>query len=303
MQQNAQTVYEKQTKKASTLDAFFVAVFLLLFCINPAQAKNCSSSKLGSPEKAQVKWVYDGDTLLLKDKRKIRVIGIDTPEVKHHKQKSQAYAAKAREALRELLKRFNYHIILRYGAEKRDRYSRDLAHVYLPDGTNIANWLLQRGYAKSMPIPPNIALARCYKIAEQKAQQQHLRIWRYQENQIKTATTLSPRYTGYIRLEARVKQLKHYKKSLIIMLDSNSRRTLRIKIKKKNLNYFKTLNLNKLRNKTIIVTGILKSHYGKRTIYVNYPTQLQILQKKGSHSKSSKAPVKNNAMIKWSLKK
>ncbi len=287
----------KHLKKALILSAFFVVSFLWLTPANTAFAKNCTSTQLSPPEKAMVKWVYDGDTLLLRDKRKIRIIGIDTPEVKHHQQKAQAYGAKAREALRELLKRFNYHIFLRYGAEKKDRYSRDLAHVFLPDGTNISNWLLAKGYAKTMAIPPNIKLADCYQKAEDIAQKHLLKIWRYKKNQIKTVESLSQSASGYIRLKGRIEKIKHNKKSLVLIFKGSPKRPLRIKIKKKNLKYFKSLKPAKLRGKTILVSGILRNRYGKRTIYVNYPTQIKILTNK----QKSRKPTKTiTPTLKWS---
>ena len=261
---------------------------------------NCSSSQLSPSEKATVKWVYDGDTLLLQDKRKIRIIGIDTPEVKHHKQKAQAYGAKAREALRELLKKQNYQILLRYGKEKQDKYKRTLAHVFLPDGTNISNWLLERGYAKTFAFPPNTILANCYQVVEETAQNNALRIWRYKKNQIKTIETLSARYTGYIRFKGVVNKIKHHKKSLIMTFEGNRKRPIRLKIKKKNLKYFKKFKIDSLKNKTILVTGILRSRYGKRTIYVNYPTQLKIIKRKNSSGARNRS---DSASIKWSFKK
>ena len=296
------TLCKKATKKVLDRSAFFMAVIsLFLLSVNPALAKNCISSKLSPPERAIVKWVYDGDTLLLRDKRKIRVIGIDTPEVKHHKQKAQAYAAKAREALRELLKRFNYHVFLRYGDERKDRYSRVLAHVYLPDGTNISNWLLERGFAKTMAFPPNIKLAKCYKKSEEAAQKQSLKIWRYKKNQIKTVDSLSQRASGYVRLKGVIKKIKRHKKSFVAIFKGHNKRPVRIKIKKKNQKYFKSLKLDKLRNKTILVTGTLKSRYGKRTIYVSYPTQLKILAR-GKSTSNAKSTSTGRTTIKWSLK-
>jgi endonuclease YncB( thermonuclease family) len=164
------------TKKALFKSAFFVLVgFVLHFS---AFGFNCDSNTLSPPESVKVKWVYDGDSLLLTDKRKIRIIGIDTPETKHHRQKAQAYGAKAREALRALLKQLDYQVELRYGKERKDKYKRTLAHVYLPDGTNISNWLLEQGFAKTLAFPPNIALAKCYKKSEEVAQKQLLKIWR-----------------------------------------------------------------------------------------------------------------------------
>jgi len=87
------------------MGAFFVPVICAIFIIPLTFAGEiCPAPANCSLENAKVKWVYDGDTLLLTDKRKIRIIGVDTPETRHHKQRAEAYGAKAKEALREKLK-------------------------------------------------------------------------------------------------------------------------------------------------------------------------------------------------------
>ena len=289
-------------KKALRKGAFFASVCYILLSTTFANAKNCTSYTLSSPEKATVKWVYDGDSLQLTDKRKIRIIGIDTPETKHHKQKAQAYGAKAREALRALLKKHHYQITLRYSKERLDKYSRTLAHVYLPDGTNISNWLLERGFAKTLAFPPNVALANCYKQSEKLAQAQGLRLWRYKSNQIKVANSLPRRVSGYVRLIGKVSKIKHYKKSLVMELGTNSKSRIQVKLKKQYLRYFTKIDPDKLWNKTIIVTGILRNKKGKRTLHLTHSTQLELAteaigqQKLSGNSKTNKKTAK----IKWS---
>lgn len=286
-------------KKALNLGAFFVSVVLISTLIivassfnNSANAGTCSPSRVtGSFEKVKVKWVYDGDTVLLTDKRKIRIIGIDTPEVKHHRQSGQAFGAKAREALRELLKKHKYRVLLKFGSEKKDRYQRLLAHVYLPDKTNISTWLLEKGFAKTLSIPPNIKLADCYKQAERVAQRQSLKIWRLKQNQLKSINSLSSRFKGYVRLQGKVHEVKDYRKTKVIELDRGSGSPIVIKIKKKHLNYFKHISFNKLIDRKIKVTGMIKKRRKKRILYLSHPSQLEII------------PINRvEPTIKWSLK-
>ncbi len=289
---------KKLTKKALLKGAFFA--FIAFVISIPANAENCVSSKLSIPESATVKWVYDGDSLLLTDKRKIRIIGIDTPETKHHRQKAQAYGAKAREALRALLKQHHYQVKLQYGKERKDKYDRTLAHVYLPDGTNISNWMLEQGYAKTLAFPPNIQLAKCYKKAEEIAQAQSLKIWRYKSNKVRDAASLPRRIKGYVRLKGKISKIKHYRKSLIMELESNTKSHIQVKIKKNNLKYFSEIDPEKLWNKTIIVTGWLKNKKGRRTLYIKHSTQLKIVL---DGLKKKPQALQKSSNIKWSLQK
>lgn len=43
-------------------------------------------------EWVHVRWVNDGDTVVLKDGRKLRYLGINTPEIDYERQRGQPYA-------------------------------------------------------------------------------------------------------------------------------------------------------------------------------------------------------------------
>ncbi|WP_299876722.1 thermonuclease family protein [uncultured Cocleimonas sp.] len=281
------------SKKAPVMSAFFASVIITFIVLTPPTfaAEICPSPKNNQLESATVKWVYDGDTVLLTDKRKVRIIGVDTPETKHHKQKGQAYGAKAKEALREKLKQHNYKVRLLYGKEKKDKYSRVLAHVFLKDGTNISSWLLQQGYAKTLAISPNIAFADCYKKAEQTAQLKSLKIWKLKKNRLVTTESIKPKTKGYVRLKGVVKSKQTHKKSISLTLESHDKKPTHITIKNKNLGYFKSIDFDKLIGKSIIVSGMLKNQRKRRTIQLNHPSQLQIF-----------AGTQIESMIKWSSK-
>ena len=294
--------------------ALFKGAFFVLACIGFSSvyaSNSCQLATKSNVEKAIVKWVYDGDTVLVTDlngenKRKIRIIGIDTPEVKHHQQKAQLYGAKAREHLRALLKGSNfggvsngisnndYQILLEFDKEKYDRYKRLLAHVYLANGINISEWLLQQGFAKTLIIPPNVKHVTCYKNAERKAQQQKLRLWKLKGNRVKVVQDLKARSKGYVRLKGKISRIKKHKKSFVLEIESNGKKPIQLKIRKKNLRYFKMIEPDKLVAKEVIVSGILKYKKGKRTITLNHSSQLELVPA----IKTSNKPIVPT--IKWS---
>ena len=292
--------FKKHFKKALFKSAF---LWLAFIGFSPVYAANsCQLVSKLTTEKAIVKWVYDGDTLLVtntkgENKRKIRVIGIDTPEVKHHQQKAQLYGAKAREELRVLLKDVNYQIFLEFDKEKYDRYKRILAHVYLANGKSISEWLLHRGYAKTLIIPPNVKHAECYKNAEHQAQQQKLRLWKLKRNHVTTPQELKSRRKGYVRLKGKIAHIKKQKKTLVLELESNRNKPIQLRIKKKNLRYFKGIDPDRLVAQEVIVSGILKNKKGKRTITLSHSSQIERV----SAIKTGNKP--NAPTIKWSTEK
>ena len=290
-------LFSRILKKALFKGAFFVSV---VFGFSSSYADNlCQVSNKSNTEEAIVKWVYDGDTLLVTDvngnnKQKIRIIGIDTPEVKHHQQKAQLYGAKAREELRVLLKEANNRVFLEFGKEKHDRYKRSLAHVYLENGINISEWLLRQGFAKILVFPPNVKHAECYRNVERKAQQQKRKLWKLKSNRIKTPQDLKSRSKGYVRLKGKISHIKMHKKSFVLELEGDFKKPIQLKIKKKNLSYFKGLDFERLIAQEVIVSGILKQKKLKRIINLNHSSQLELVPTNGTGSKPI-APT-----IKWS---
>lgn len=106
-------------------------------------------------------YVYDGDTIRLTDGRKVRLIGIDTPELGHDGKPDQPLAKQAKERLERLAKPY-LKVQLRYDEQRRDSYGRTLAHVFLRDGTNVQRDLLSSGLATVIAVPPNLWQLECH---------------------------------------------------------------------------------------------------------------------------------------------
>ena len=99
--------------------------------------------------------IGDGDSFRLQDGERVRMIGIDTPEV----DEDECFAAEARDALRELMPR-GTAIRLTYDLERRDRFGRTLAYVHRASDDLFLNLELVRlGYAEPLVVEPNSAHA------------------------------------------------------------------------------------------------------------------------------------------------
>ena len=135
----------------------------------------CSSDHID--ETTTIRYVYDGDTLQLRDGRKIRLIGINTPELERKSKTAEPFAIAAKSALKAI---FNNHktIALRYGEEKKDHNGRVLAHGFLTDGQNIQAVLLNLGLARVITIPPNTQFSACYLEQEHKARCNKTGLWK-----------------------------------------------------------------------------------------------------------------------------
>ncbi len=104
-----------------------------------------SAHAFGTGEWAYVKYVIDGDTIVLQDSRKVRYVGINAPETAHRDQPGEPFGRKATEFNRKLVQGRKVHIVP--GGNKIDRFGRILAFVYTRDGRLVNEKLLREGLA------------------------------------------------------------------------------------------------------------------------------------------------------------
>jgi hypothetical protein len=75
--------------------------------------------------------VFDGDTILINDGRKVRLAGVDAPEVDSPYSREEPGGPQSRAYLKALIE--GRKVAVRVGREPYDRYGRTLAFVYLDD--------------------------------------------------------------------------------------------------------------------------------------------------------------------------
>lgn len=103
---------------------------------------------------ATVTRVVDGDTLVLSDLGKVRLIGIDTPETVHPSKPVEYMGKEASEATKQLA--LGKLVKIETDIQARDKYGRLLAYIYLPDGSMLNAELVRKGYAQVSTYPPNV---------------------------------------------------------------------------------------------------------------------------------------------------
>ncbi|MCE7057579.1 thermonuclease family protein [Algoriphagus sp. AGSA1] len=108
----------------------------------------------------------DGDTFWVKmgagKNEKIRLIGVDTPEVKWEGlTEEQPGGKEASEYVKNMLK--GKKVLLEYDVQKYDRYGRTLAYVYLEDSTFLNAHLLEMGLARLATFPPNVRYVEFFR--------------------------------------------------------------------------------------------------------------------------------------------
>ena len=109
-------------------------LFIVIFFLATLNAQN----------EAKVSRVIDGDTLLLTDGERVRLIGVDTPETKHPRKPVQYFGKEAYLFTKEMVD--GKEVRLEFDWQRRDKYGRLLAYVYLLDGTLLNSEIIKQGY-------------------------------------------------------------------------------------------------------------------------------------------------------------
>ena len=104
--------------------------------------------------KAVITKVYDGDTLTAEvdlgfkmwaKKVKLRLVGVDTPEIRTKDPVEKELAIKARDRVRELC--LGKEVIVK--THGKGKYGRWLASVYVDGDLDVGSFLISEGYAKT----------------------------------------------------------------------------------------------------------------------------------------------------------
>jgi micrococcal nuclease len=112
--------------------------------------------------------VVDGDTVELADARRLRYIGVNTPE------RDQPFYQEATELNRELVE--GRPVRLEFDVSLTDQYGRLLAYVWVED-TMINLELVRRGFASVFTVPPNVKYEADFRAAEREAREAGRGLW------------------------------------------------------------------------------------------------------------------------------
>lgn len=251
--------------------ALWRGVLPLLFLVQPLQGLaevDCSLQRADAD--VTVSYVYDGDTVKLGDGRKLRFIGINTPEINHDGGPSEPYSQAARKRLQQLLG--DGRIRVRYGKEHHDRYGRLLGHPYLADGRSINALLLKEGLATTLVVPPNTWNLACYQAVERQARDSGLGIWSLPRYRTVGPGDLGKGEPGYRLVGGELTQVRESRNSIWLELDG----PMALRIPRKDLPYFAAWDLKALVGREVVARGWPHFHQGKWRMTVRHPASLEI---------------------------
>ena len=160
----------------------FLLILLLLGLLAPYWERRTGDFLEGVVTK-----VVDGDTLVVnveRELRRVRLIGVDTPETVHPRRPVQYYGREASAFTKQTL--LGRRVWLEYDVAPLDRYQRHLAYVWVERpardeeavrrGMFNAKLLLE-GYGRAMTIQPNSRYADLFARLQAEARKAGRGLW------------------------------------------------------------------------------------------------------------------------------
>lgn len=166
------------------ISAIFFALILagIYYFLLPSRPTEYGNIKL-----VTIKKVVDGDTVRSSEGKKIRLIGINAPELekpeKH--QAAEMYSQEAYQCLKNLVE--GKKVYVEYDQEQKDQYGRELCYLWteVPQKIskenlckyNVNAYLLHEGYARTYTFKPNVKYSSLFHEIEQDAKADKRGIW------------------------------------------------------------------------------------------------------------------------------
>lgn len=227
-------------------------------------------SQLGSNRWVTVTKVYDGDTFKTRSGEKVRLLGINTPEVAHSDKPGQPLGKAAKQELKSLIQ--GKLVRLEFDRDKHDKYGRLLAHIYLRDGTWLNAHMIERGLAHLYIFTPNFHHASELLHKEQDARENKLGIWNTSRFKLLKSGKTGEKHIGQFRVVS----------GQVVSIEKNrwgfKLGRLSITIPRTHRKWFKTP--PKIReNDLIVVHGKIRiSSRGKLYLALHSPHDLEIMK-------------------------
>jgi micrococcal nuclease len=238
----------------------------------PADAIALQTLQLKSTQPLyEVEKVIDGDTIIVKNGGKVRLLGINAPEIAHYEQATEPYGQEAHRRLQELLS--HKRVYLEFDQRRRDRYGRLLAHVTREDGTPVNAILLQEGLARALFLQPNMQHLQRYYAIESAAQRAKRGIWSLADYRVRPAQQATECTKRFCRLQGEVTKIEKGRHTTYLTLSGK----VQLAIHHEYLPQFQAagVDIARLEGRHLTVRGWVGERSGNPYLRLEHPYQIE----------------------------
>ncbi len=238
--------------------------------------RNYSTIPVSDHDRGVIVVVYDGDTVGIEfpdgQRRKIRLIGIDSPETSHSDEQVRLLAQLSKRVTFYYL--FREQVILEYDWEREDKYGRLLAYLKTEKNGLFNEFILEEGFASAyLRFPFKEEYREKFIQAEKSARISNKGLWREEPYPIVPLDDIS----GYIGQTAAVQYMCQdiQTKGQFFFLQSDEQRFSTL-IPSNRVKLFEDVEL--LRGQTIQVQGFIEEYNGQPQIMAFFQRQIKTVE-------------------------
>jgi len=172
--------YLHLSKLISSFSRIGILISLLLFISDSIHCQYKMYYPYGYTIKAKVARVIDGDTFVLSDSQRVRMLGIDTPELERNGKPAEPFSDSAKVLTKQLID--GKIVKLTFEGKAFDIFGRVLAYVWLTnkagqDSIFVQAELLKKGYARIRYYPKGKRFYEIFYNLRRTAMKNNLGIW------------------------------------------------------------------------------------------------------------------------------
>ena len=228
--------------------------------------------------------VLDGETLKLDDGREVKLLGVLAPSPPPGLAADTVWepAEASRKALADLLTGKSVRVAA--AGRQKDRYGRQLAHVFLPSGKTdlwIGEWLVEHGHARVASSPDSRSCIADLIAAEAGARRAKRGLWAHAAYQIREADKaheLADFVQSYQIVEGRVRETQERKRRVYLDFGDDWSKDLTAIVSGRDRKRFETagVDLLGLKGRKVRLRGWVERWNGP-LIRLTHPEQIEIL--------------------------
>lgn len=258
----------------------FTLLVLIIFTISTGKAEPFDLRKqLKKSTKQKVIKITDGDTIILKDQSRVRLVGIQAPKLPLGRKNFKGWPLgfESKKMLSDLV--LDKYVTLYYGGQRKDRYGRALAHLFLDDGLWIQGAMLENGMARVYSFPDNRAIVPDMMRHENIARQNNSGIWALDFYKPKKQENSINHHNSFQVITGTVKKVAKVRGTYYLNYGENWKEDFTVVIKPRAARKFikSDIDPESYAGKKIEVRGWLKSYNGPM-IEVTHPEQIIVIQ-------------------------
>lgn len=235
-----------------------------------AFSNSCLSGQPTQP--VQIQRVTDGDTVVLTDNRRVRIIGLNTLELNARSREDRQWAEAAKSHLEKLIDGNSVSLIT--GIETFDQHGRTLGHLVLENGQSVAQNLVSEGLAAAVSVAPNHRCAYLLLKLENEARFKNRGIWQDPGIWYTTYSRIPARARGFQVVKSRVSRVTEKNQQIHVLLNNGLEIRMPVdwEFSDTTNHYYKNLP-----GKKVEVRGWLSSSTRKPRLHLSHPINLRII--------------------------